>query len=75
MLLLTALGHYLHRKSPAIRDIEYKNLAPVYVEEELTICGKPKSAKENSGWDVWIEGKDGGLAVRGTAHLDSLQGT
>ncbi|KAL4868490.1 hypothetical protein BDV12DRAFT_185861 [Aspergillus spectabilis] len=56
----------------AIGNIEYKNLAPVYVEEELTICGKPKSTKDNSSWDVWIEGKDGGLAVRGTPAMDDF---
>ncbi|KAL2823972.1 hypothetical protein BDW59DRAFT_147979 [Aspergillus cavernicola] len=67
-LLLTALRHHLEGKGLAIRDIEYKNLAPVYVEEELTICGKPKPTQDDA-WDVWIEGKDGGLAVRGTVHL------
>ncbi|PYH40669.1 uncharacterized protein BP01DRAFT_419281 [Aspergillus saccharolyticus JOP 1030-1] len=44
-----------------IREVDYKNLAPLFVGEELTICGKPK-AGSSQAWDVWIEDKDGGLA-------------
>ncbi|KAL2866321.1 uncharacterized protein BJX67DRAFT_382122 [Aspergillus lucknowensis] len=69
-LLLTALRRHLDGKGTAITDIEYKNLAPLYVEEELTICGKPKSINNEAAWDVWIEGSDGGLAVRGTTRVD-----
>ncbi|KAL3481869.1 hypothetical protein BJX99DRAFT_132516 [Aspergillus californicus] len=71
-LLLTALRHHLEGKGLSIRDIEYKNLAPVHVEEELTICGKLK-LNDHSAWDVWIEGRGGGLAVRGTVHLGHVQ--
>ncbi|KAL4917920.1 hypothetical protein BDW62DRAFT_210844 [Aspergillus aurantiobrunneus] len=59
-LLLTGLRHHLHGKELAINDIEYKNLAPVYVDEELTICGKPKPTNDTT-WDIWIEGKDGAM--------------
>ncbi|RDW61915.1 uncharacterized protein DSM5745_10587 [Aspergillus mulundensis] len=69
-LLVTALRHHLHGGSLDIIDIKYKNLAPLFVEEQLVICGKPKPTKD-SVWDLWIEGKDGGVAVRGTAHLGS----
>ncbi|PWY85671.1 DER1-domain-containing protein [Aspergillus sclerotioniger CBS 115572] len=51
----------------AATGIEYRNIAPLYVEEELTVCGKPKPGRGHAAWDVWIEGKDGRLAVRGTA--------
>lgn len=70
-LLLTALRHHLHGTGLTISDIDYKNLAPLYVEEELTICGKPKPTRDNA-WDVWIEAKDGGAAVRGTAHVGGV---
>ncbi|KAL4787775.1 hypothetical protein BJX76DRAFT_317620 [Aspergillus varians] len=72
-LLLTALRHHLYGKGLAIRDIDYKNLTPLYVEEEFTICGKPKLTRDAT-WEVWIEGKDGGVAVRGTVHVDDDQG-
>ncbi|KAL6235443.1 hypothetical protein BDW75DRAFT_230290 [Aspergillus navahoensis] len=59
-LLLTALRHHLHGRGIAVSDITYKNIAPLFVEEELAICGKPKSTGDGS-WDVWIEGKDGAM--------------
>ncbi|KAJ5179617.1 hypothetical protein N7492_002827 [Penicillium capsulatum] len=65
-LLLTVLQRHLSSLNLRIGSIEYKNLAPLFVEEQLTICGKPKNA--SGAWDVWIEGPDGGLAVRGTAQ-------
>lgn len=70
-LLLTALCHHLHGTGLTISDIDYKNLAPLYVEEELAICGKPKPTRDNA-WDVWIEAGDGGAAVRGTAHVGGV---
>lgn len=71
-LLLAVLQAYLPKSNRVIKGIEYKNLAPLYVEEELTVCGKPKISKGPGSWDVWIEGKDGGLAVRGTVQTDSI---
>lgn len=59
-LLLSVMQRHVDHP---IRSIEYRNWAPVYVEEEMAICGKRKST---GAWDVWIEGPDGGLAVRGT---------
>ncbi|KAJ5483677.1 hypothetical protein N7530_002923 [Penicillium desertorum] len=65
-LLLSVLQQQLSRLNLCISDIEYKNIAPLFVEQELVICGKPKN--DTGAWDVWIEGPDGGLAVRGTAR-------
>ncbi|KAJ5787457.1 hypothetical protein N7457_002447 [Penicillium paradoxum] len=64
-LLLSVLQQQLSRLNLCINAIEYKNMMPLFVEEELVICGKPKNG--SGAWDVWIEGPDGGLAVRGTA--------
>jgi hydroxyacyl-ACP dehydratase HTD2-like protein with hotdog domain len=71
-LLLTAFRRHLDGNGVTIKEIDYKNLAPVYVDEELAICGKPKSTKDDNAWDVWIEGRDGGLAVRGTIRVDKV---
>ena len=49
-------------QSNAIVGIEYRNLAPLYAEEPMKVCGKDKGQGE---WDVWIEGRDGGCAVKG----------
>lgn len=69
-LLLSVLQAHLRQLNLRIDHFEYKNLAPLFVEEELTICGKPKD--QSGSWDVWIEGPDGGLAVRGTAKTCDL---
>lgn len=54
-------------KREFIRSIQYRNLAPLYAEEDMRICLKRKAQDVlNSNWDVWIEGRDGGYAVKGT---------
>ncbi|MCJ1227044.1 hypothetical protein MMC12_003699 [Toensbergia leucococca] len=47
-----------------ITEIEYRNLAPLYAEEEMKVCGRRKGENQ---WEVWIEGRDGGYAVKGLA--------
>lgn len=66
-LLLSVLRHHLDQLDLCMSEIVYKNIAPLFVEEELVVCGKPKNGKGD--WDVWIEGADGGLAVRGTVRM------
>lgn len=68
--MLTVLRCHLLKYRQAIRDIEYRNLAPLYVEEKMKICAKRK--QDPSTWDVWIEGSDGGLRVRGTVRTDEV---
>lgn len=70
-LLLTAMQGHLQSRH-FIKDIEYRNLAPLYVDEELTVCGKPKIGRRTGAWDVWIEGSQGGLAVRGTVQTGAV---
>ncbi|OJJ89512.1 uncharacterized protein ASPGLDRAFT_109883, partial [Aspergillus glaucus CBS 516.65] len=67
MLLLTAMQGHLQPRH-FIKGIEYRNLAPLYVDEELIVCGKPKTGRRIDAWDVWIEGPEGGLAVRGSVQ-------
>lgn len=47
-----------------IEEIEYRNLAPLYAEEEMRVCAR-NSKKDD--WELWIEGGNGGLAVRALA--------
>ncbi|KAL4926112.1 uncharacterized protein BDV17DRAFT_283559 [Aspergillus undulatus] len=56
-LLLTGLRHHLQGNGLTFRGIDYKNLAPLFVDDELSICGKPKSNSDTT-WDVWIEAMD-----------------
>lgn len=73
-LLLMALQNHLAQSGLVIEDIEYRNLAPLYADEELAICGKQKTGRNvnESTWDVWIEGPEGGLAVRGTVKAAAV---
>ncbi|KAF2680145.1 hypothetical protein K458DRAFT_407471 [Lentithecium fluviatile CBS 122367] len=53
----------------AVQSIEYRNLAPLYCDEEMRICAREKTSlrTEDGGiYDVWIEGPSGGMAVKGT---------
>ena len=56
-------GGSKEQSTESIVSIEYRNLAPLYAEEEMRVCGR---ARRDGEWDVWIEGRDGGYAVKGT---------
>lgn len=48
-----------------IRFVEYRNLAPLYANEPLKLCGRKV---EGAGkWDLWAETPEGGIAVKGAA--------
>ena len=67
----------LKRDLRRIKEISYRNFKPLFVGEEIRICGKKKPSKEGTNdtskseeWEVWIETGEGAektLAVRGTA--------
>ncbi|KAF1933560.1 uncharacterized protein M421DRAFT_39982, partial [Didymella exigua CBS 183.55] len=49
----------------AITSIEYRNIAPLYCDEEMRVCLKKKKQTDTGhSWDVWIEGPTGGTAVK-----------
>ncbi len=52
-----------------VRRIAYRNYAPLYVDERMTVCVR-RPADAAGSWDVWVEGPDGGLAVKGTAEME-----
>ena len=67
VLMLEMLQGYLGHSTEKIERVEYRNLAPLYAEESMTVCGKEKCAGE---YEVWIEGSEGGLAVKGLVFTD-----
>ena len=54
-----------------IQQIDYRNLAPLYVREPMRVCvrknEKSGSSDGTQNWDVWVENKDGSLSIRATA--------
>lgn len=70
-LMLTVLSFHLAKMGRVIREIEYRNLVPLYVDEEMKICAKAKDRRDDDSWEVWIEGPSGGLAVRGTVWTEN----
>lgn len=56
------------RVKEQIQMIEYRNIAPLYAEEEMKVCVRKTKI---GGWELWIEGVDGRLAVRATARTFS----
>lgn len=67
-LMVELLGRHVAKEdsSARVKEIEYRHLAPLYAEEEMRVCGRP--GKEDGEWEVWVEGRGGGLAVRGVAR-------
>ncbi|KAF2841723.1 hypothetical protein M501DRAFT_919687, partial [Patellaria atrata CBS 101060] len=53
-----------NRKEQHILQIQYRNLAPLYVDEPLTLCGKELSPEK---YELWAQTPAGGIAVKATA--------
>ncbi|KKA30773.1 hypothetical protein TD95_004651 [Thielaviopsis punctulata] len=49
-----------------VQKLDYSNIAPLFANDELTVC----LARRNGAVRVWINGPDGGMAVRGLAVLE-----
>jgi hypothetical protein len=94
LLMLKVLSSHIG-SGKMVKSITYKNLAPLFADEKMTICircsrlqsgatstrvdeaeemGADQTeapVEEDSGitkWDVWIEGPEGGYAVKGSAE-------
>lgn len=67
-LMVELLGRHVAKEGAGamVKEIEYRNLAPLYAGEEMRVCGR--QGKESGEWEVWVEGSGGGLAVRGLAR-------
>ncbi|KAI9742030.1 MAG: hypothetical protein M1834_000419 [Cirrosporium novae-zelandiae] len=82
-LMLSVLSAHLsslHPDSasrPAIREVSYRNIAPMYCGEELRVCVREKEGDNGNGngdrcggaWEIWCEGADGGVKVKGRARV------
>lgn len=71
VLMLSVLKSQL-RAGEIVERFDYQNLAPLYANEHLRIC-VAKNTKKNNKFDVWIEGQEGGYAVKGSAIVVPLK--
>jgi hydroxyacyl-ACP dehydratase HTD2-like protein with hotdog domain len=65
VLMLSVLRSQL-KGGAIVKSFYYKNLAPLYANEEMKICVRKDRGKA-SQYDVWILGREGGYAVKGSA--------
>ncbi|KAG5938223.1 hypothetical protein E4U53_008056 [Claviceps sorghi] len=54
-------------RGPVAR-ISYRNHAPLYVDEPLRVCVR-EASRPGHPREVWVEGPEGGIAVRGSALM------
>ncbi|KAK5663962.1 hypothetical protein OQA88_174 [Cercophora sp. LCS_1] len=71
VLMMEGLRRFVRRKEGKdanVKTFEYRNLAPLFVGRELKVCIKTLGSDAGeTRYQLWIEGADGGLAVKGTA--------
>ncbi|OCL14057.1 hypothetical protein AOQ84DRAFT_394704 [Glonium stellatum] len=66
-LLVTMLREHLKTLEPPERvlSFDYRNLAPLYANEPLKLCGRKA---EEGKYELWAETPEGGIAVKGMAR-------
>ncbi|QDS70501.1 hypothetical protein FKW77_010171 [Venturia effusa] len=69
-LLTTMLNSHIGRgkRGKFIDSIEYRNLAPLYANEPLKLCGREVD-ELGTKYEIWAETPNGGIAVKGTAKV------
>ncbi|TVY36293.1 Hydroxyacyl-thioester dehydratase type 2, mitochondrial [Lachnellula subtilissima] len=65
IMMLSVLNPQL-KEHERISSFDYRNLAPLYANEEMKICVR-RDREKKSRFNVWIEGSGGGYAVKGSA--------
>ncbi|KAF2811193.1 uncharacterized protein BDZ99DRAFT_476017 [Mytilinidion resinicola] len=68
-LLMELLGNHLRvdpfQVYPSIDSFEYRNLAPLYANEPLRLCGR---SLDHNKYELWAETPEGGIACKGVAR-------
>lgn len=61
---------------PDVKEISYRNIAPLYSGEPVTFCGRAVDVDESGAgkWEVWAQNGDAGMAVKGTAVTERVEG-
>ena len=71
VFMITLLQQELKKQGlgEVVREVEYRNLAPLYCNEKVKFCGARTGAGK---WEVWSETPDGGVAVKGNVLTDRV---
>ncbi|KAK1239030.1 hypothetical protein MKX08_006091 [Trichoderma sp. CBMAI-0020] len=68
-LMLRVLNdHVGAERGGLVKSIVYRNYAPLYVGETMTVCVRRVGEQE---WHVWVQGPEGGMAARGSVVVDA----
>jgi hypothetical protein len=71
-MMLQIMWGYIKREAGSkytLHSIRYRNLAPLYCDEEMRICVKKKETLDDGAlYDIWVEGPTGGVAVKGAVR-------
>jgi hydroxyacyl-ACP dehydratase HTD2-like protein with hotdog domain len=59
------------KEGEVVQEIEYRNLAPLYAEEPLRVCGRVEDGRSRT-LELWIENAAGGYSVRGVARIGAI---
>jgi hydroxyacyl-ACP dehydratase HTD2-like protein with hotdog domain len=68
--MLSVLSRQL-KEGEKIRSFSYRNLAPLYAQEEMRVCLK-RDREKTEKFEVWIEGRSGGYTVKGSATIAKI---
>lgn len=66
-MLVTLLQQRLEGTGERIGFVEYRNLAPLYANEPLKLCGRKEAERK---YEIWAETPEGGVAVKGTVKTE-----
>ena len=69
VFMITLLQQQLRKNSnEVVKQIEYRNLAPLYCGESVTFCGTKTGERK---WEIWTQTPEGGIAVKGNAVTEA----
>jgi hydroxyacyl-ACP dehydratase HTD2-like protein with hotdog domain len=56
------------KEGEMITSFTYRNLAPLCAQEEMRVCLR-RDREDAKRYEVWMEGRAGGYAVKGSATV------
>ena len=65
-LLTMLVDNHVKAQGKTIASIDYRNLAPLYCNEEVKLCARENGEDK---FEVWVETPEGGVAVKGSATV------